>query len=376
MSEGEVRDYRSLGEVLREAREKKGWSLEQLSERTRIVPRMIEALEHDDFGQMSSPVYARGFIRNLAGQLGLDPDWCLSKVDLRDATSAVPETVKRPMPVAPAAVPTAPAPSERGPVWQVESVRVRKIEVESSPAIPWARVGIGLVALALVAAAIWFVPRWIAREPAAGEATNRPPAVEGRLPAAAPDTMDTDTESLDPSPAGDSSTSDDGDGSTGRTGAGDRASTDTKPTDSPSRTAPAPDPPPTPTATPSGEDSRAATPPGGDAANLEAVNSGSAASSLPSVISPDPDRQRAMTLVVRARSRVEVIAAADGQPARQRVLRAGEAWTLEARDHFSLQASDPGAIEADLDGVKRTPPPGWKGDEWLLYPLPEGRGGR
>lgn len=339
MSEGEVRDYRSLGEVLRGARESKGWTLEELSERSRIVVRMIKALEHDDFGEISSPVYARGFIRNLAGHLGLDPDWCLSKVDLRDASLAVPESVKQPARMAPEVPPTAPASPDRGPVWQVESVRVRKLEVGRKRSIPWGRV---LVALALVGVTVllmWAVPTWLQREPPAPDQVP----VSARPIVAASDSSDIESTAQ----------------AIELSGPDDSPSTDESAADAATPRSSAPSPAPVP-----------------EPSNLEAMGPGSGGSSLPSVLSPDHDRLRPMTLVVRARERVEVTIAADGQPARQRVLRAGEIWTLGARDHFSVQVTDPRAIDVDLDGVKRTPPPGWAGDEWLLYPLPEGRGER
>ena len=352
MSEGDVRDYRSLGEVLRGARESKGWSPEQLSERSKIVPRMITALEHDDYSEISSPVYARGFIRTLAGQLDLDPEWCLSKVDLRDATLAVPEAMKRPTRAVPEAAPTAPTAAAGGPVWQVENVRVRKLSVRRQRTIPWVPILVLLVVIALVLLGLWALPFLLERIPAA--APDPMPSREGVAVSADSTLHDPQLElgsTTDGLPTAD--------GPGAGTGLEASARTSTGVDAGGSRTDTARVPPPTPASSP-----------------LEAVTPGSSGGGMPSVLSPDRDRQRPMTLLVRARSRVELTVAVDGQPARQRVLRTGEIWTLGGRDHFSLRASDPAAIEVDLDGVKRTPPPGWAGDEWLLYPLPEGRGGR
>ena len=375
MGEGDLRDYRSLGEILREAREKKGWTLEFLSERTRIAPRMIRSLEHDDLEQISSPVYARGFIRNLARELQLDPEWLLGKVDLGgDGTSAVPESVKRPSagvapPSTPKVAPTAPAPSERGPVWQVESVRVRRVEATPERRIPWRPILI-LVGLAVVVAAIvWSLPLLRGGEEPGGTEVGRvgpsdlPTSTLGREVDAPGATEE------GPVPAA-------GSGEVAADAGEDADTPEESPGDTPEETAPSPPPaeeraeaeqtPDTASPTVEGE---------GADSSTEVVGNGAATRGLPSIVRPDPDRQRPLRLVIRARSRVEVVVAADARTAQQRVLRAGEAWSLEALDHFSLQASDPDAVELELDGVRRDPPAGWNGDELLLYPLPSGEGG-
>jgi len=63
-----------LGELLRSTREAKGISLMQAEEDTRVRRRYLEALEAEDFEQMPAEVYVRGFLRNYALYLGLDPD--------------------------------------------------------------------------------------------------------------------------------------------------------------------------------------------------------------------------------------------------------------------------------------------------------------
>ncbi len=63
-----------IGATLREAREAQSRSLEDmaLSLRARVV--QLEALEHEDFETFGGDVYAKGFLRNYALELGLDPD--------------------------------------------------------------------------------------------------------------------------------------------------------------------------------------------------------------------------------------------------------------------------------------------------------------
>lgn len=61
-----------IGPQLKAARERLRLSIEQLAERTRIRPHVIEALEIDDFLPCGGDFYARGHLRTLARVLGLD----------------------------------------------------------------------------------------------------------------------------------------------------------------------------------------------------------------------------------------------------------------------------------------------------------------
>lgn len=63
-----------LGERLRLARESQGISLSQAAAETRILQRYLVALEDGDYGNLPGDVYTRGFIRNYAACLGLQPD--------------------------------------------------------------------------------------------------------------------------------------------------------------------------------------------------------------------------------------------------------------------------------------------------------------
>ncbi len=63
-----------VGDALRAARESRGLTLEQVEKTTRIRRVFLEALEQDRFSELPAPVYTRGFIRNYARLVGLDPD--------------------------------------------------------------------------------------------------------------------------------------------------------------------------------------------------------------------------------------------------------------------------------------------------------------
>ncbi|XVQ88307.1 helix-turn-helix domain-containing protein [Microbispora siamensis] len=71
-----------------EARERAGLTVRQLSERTRVRETVIERFERDDFSV--GDFYARGHIRTIASDLGLDPDEILRQYEQENADNASP----------------------------------------------------------------------------------------------------------------------------------------------------------------------------------------------------------------------------------------------------------------------------------------------
>ncbi|MEV7807699.1 helix-turn-helix domain-containing protein [Microbispora sp. NPDC088329] len=78
----------SVGAALAEARERAGLTVRQLSERTRIRETVIERFERDDFSV--GDFYARGHIRTIASDLGLDPDEILRQYGQENGDGASP----------------------------------------------------------------------------------------------------------------------------------------------------------------------------------------------------------------------------------------------------------------------------------------------
>jgi len=70
-----------LGERLRAAREARELTIDQVAEESRIQRVYLEALESESFGTFSSEVHARGFLRNYASYLGLEPEEILASYD-------------------------------------------------------------------------------------------------------------------------------------------------------------------------------------------------------------------------------------------------------------------------------------------------------
>ena len=64
---------RTPGAMLRTARERKGLTMVEVTDATRIKPHIIASLEMDDYSVISAPLYGKGFIKLYAEYLGLDP---------------------------------------------------------------------------------------------------------------------------------------------------------------------------------------------------------------------------------------------------------------------------------------------------------------
>lgn len=64
----------SFGEKLKQEREKRKITLEQISASTKIGTRMLQALEEDKFNQLPGGIFNKGFVRAYARVIGLDED--------------------------------------------------------------------------------------------------------------------------------------------------------------------------------------------------------------------------------------------------------------------------------------------------------------
>jgi cytoskeletal protein RodZ len=63
-----------FGRRLKEARERRGVSLRQISTTTKIGVSALEALERNDFSKLPGGIFSRAFVRSYAIEVGLDPD--------------------------------------------------------------------------------------------------------------------------------------------------------------------------------------------------------------------------------------------------------------------------------------------------------------
>jgi cytoskeleton protein RodZ len=88
----------TVGQFLRKEREKRNVSLDAVAKVTRITKENLEALEKDDFQVISAPVFVRGFLRNYATFLGLDPKEVVGRYDSQTDLVPIPEEEEPPPP--------------------------------------------------------------------------------------------------------------------------------------------------------------------------------------------------------------------------------------------------------------------------------------
>ena len=78
----------SLGQWLRQEREARNISLEEIASATKIVSRYLEAVEADRLDMMPGGFFVKGIIRNYARAVGLDPDEVLGRYKAAGLLSA------------------------------------------------------------------------------------------------------------------------------------------------------------------------------------------------------------------------------------------------------------------------------------------------
>ena len=79
----------TFGDFLRSARERRGLTIQQIANETKIPRRLLESLEHGDFGAIPAGMYQRAEIRAYAKAVGLDPALALGELERALGTSAV-----------------------------------------------------------------------------------------------------------------------------------------------------------------------------------------------------------------------------------------------------------------------------------------------
>lgn len=84
----------SVGEQLRQGRERRQLSVTEVANSTNIKSDYIRAMEEGDWGTFSAPVYIKGFVRTYATHLKLDVSTIVS--DLEAELSANPELSEPP----------------------------------------------------------------------------------------------------------------------------------------------------------------------------------------------------------------------------------------------------------------------------------------
>ncbi len=149
-----------IGPAITQARNQLRMGIDDLAERTRIRPHVIESIEVDDFVPCGGDFYARGHLRSLCRTLGIDPAPLLETYDREYAQAPV--TARR---VFEAELATGPQPS------------IRRVKGGSR----WS----ALIAVVMVLAIVWALAGYLSS--GTQEPTPAPPLTAGVEPAPSAD---------------------------------------------------------------------------------------------------------------------------------------------------------------------------------------------
>jgi hypothetical protein len=142
----------TVGEALAEARYQAGLTVDQVAERTRIREAVIRCIEQDDYDACGGDLYVRGYVRAIAGAVGIDAQPLIREYDAGRAKAAGPGVAPAPptvpvaqtaqtapvAPVAPAAptVPVEPVPTAVHPVAPLLPPPTRSLADETAFDLP------------------------------------------------------------------------------------------------------------------------------------------------------------------------------------------------------------------------------------------------
>ena len=158
----------SAGALLRSAREAAGMSIDAVAQQLKLAPRQVKALEEGDFTHLPGRTFIRGFMRNYARLVRLDPEAVLG---------ALP-------------VPTV-APTLDAPPLHATAQTMGELPTTEAPRHGWTRWAIPLTLVAIIGAtAAWewmhpagdggrVMPRATAPAEAPSRAARTPPEVTG-----------------------------------------------------------------------------------------------------------------------------------------------------------------------------------------------------
>ena len=74
-------DTKKIGDVLRSKREEKNFSIEDIAHKTKINLNILKSLEANDLESLPNKTYIRGFIKNYAKAISLDPDFAMEVME-------------------------------------------------------------------------------------------------------------------------------------------------------------------------------------------------------------------------------------------------------------------------------------------------------
>jgi cytoskeleton protein RodZ len=151
----------SAGALLRAAREAAGITVDAIAQQLKLAPRQVQAIEDGDFPHLPGRTFVRGFIRNYARLLRLDPETVLEALPTAAATLG-----------SPALQPTAPS--------------IGELPTADRGKSGWTRWAIPMTLVAIIAAAALYESMRPGTDVRRGMVAREGPAADGRTAAKNP----------------------------------------------------------------------------------------------------------------------------------------------------------------------------------------------
>jgi len=338
---------KTTGQILKENREKKGITLNEVALATKINVKALTAIEEGDLENLPTKTFLRGFVRSYARYLGLDEEAILSSFyEEMGSTKPKVNTI-------PEAKVLSDSESPFSPGSLAGELRGHSSKIIAVIAI------IVLIALILVFKSkmqsyenetiVTDVPKEIEavqRDESDDAPAATPAPTTAATPSATPGQTNataTPTAAATPAP-------------TAAVNATPNVTPTATPKPTPKPTAtptPTPTPATTPTATPTPKPT--ATPLPTPAAAAAGADSAAATTATPPA-TPTPAAGRPQEVIVEAMDDVEVEATIDSEPPRKLRLKADQVQTFKARRKVVLRLSDGGAVNLSVNGADRGVP--------------------
>jgi len=280
----------SFGAQLKQERERKGVTLEDISLTTKIGTRMLRALEEEHFDQLPGGIFNKGFIRAYARCLGMDEEQAIA--DYLVATGATPSAKK--------------SENDEGPILEPPS----REETPATAGVPWGTFAVVLLIVALGFAAWGFYSRESEKE-ASESASPAPRATAANPPSTSPPaTVEPPQHGQKPAESADSS------------------ATTSHPIEPPVATAVATQPIPSP-----------------------AVSSAPATSANSQPRPPVPSNAP-LLLIIKAREDSWLSISVDGEIVTRALLTAPAQKSVRAQNEIVIKAGNVGALDFEFNGKK------------------------